>query len=99
MSRPIGVTVWAQIKPKLERRWNSSTQSFENRVASANLVRTTVNRPTKPEAGVLLMKLRIIVPESAFLPFVPEAIITIPEDMLTEQVLTVVAEDPREEQA
>lgn len=96
MSSLVPTEVYMQIKPKIESRYNPNTRTSEPKVVDTSVVATTKNRPSKPQAGCLLVKVKVYAPQSAFLPFVPEAIVTIPEDM-AEPVVRVNAVDPREE--
>jgi hypothetical protein len=56
----------------------------------------TQKRPRKPQSGTVMVKLTVRVPDAAFLPLRPEAIVVVPEDMTVATPLEVIAEEPTE---
>lgn len=54
----------------------------------------TQKRPAKQRGGSVLVKLTIRIPDAAFLPLRPKAVIVIPEDMVTIEPIEVEAGDP-----
>jgi hypothetical protein len=64
------------------------------RVRSIKAVALTQKRPGRQRAGTVMVKLRVRVPDGAFLPLRPEAIVVIPEGMTVAEPITVEAEDP-----
>jgi hypothetical protein len=86
MGRHVDATFYAQVEPSLNYDGSS--------VSSAKVVSLTQKKPDRPKGGAVLVKLTIRVPEAAFLPLRPEAIVVIPEDMTVVAPLEVVAEDP-----
>lgn len=82
----VDATFYAQIQPEF-------TYSGEH-VRSAKVVNFTQKKPDRPKGGTVLVKLTIRVPEAAFLPLRPEAIVVIPEDMSIAQPIEVEAVDP-----
>jgi hypothetical protein len=91
MGRHIDATFYAQVEPEFSR-WADVDGNRE--VQGAKVVTVTQKRPQRPRGGTVLVKLTIRVPEAAFLPLRPEAIVVIPEDMTVVAPVEVVAEDP-----
>jgi hypothetical protein len=86
--KQIDATFYAQIEPEFFRSFG------EERVRSAKVVAVTQKRPERPRRGVVVVKLTISVPEAAFLPLRPEAVVVIPEDMTAPYPIEVEAGDP-----
>jgi hypothetical protein len=82
-------TFYVQIEPDFYR------YSGGERVRSIKAVALTQKRPAQQRPGTVLAKLTVRVPEAAFLPLRPEAIVVIPEDMtVASQPIEVEANDP-----
>jgi hypothetical protein len=61
-------------------------------------VTMTQKAPSRPQGGTVLVKLTLRIPDSAFYPLRPEAVIVVPEDMVEiNPVVDVVVSDPRED--
>ena len=86
MADHIDATFYAQVKPEFS--YNGE------RVLRAKVVALTQAKPSHPRGGVVVVKLTIRVPEAAFLPLRPEAIVVIPEDMTAPYPIEVEAGDP-----
>jgi hypothetical protein len=86
MTRHIDATFYAQVEPTFN-------YNREN-VRSAKVVALTQKKPDRPRGGTVLLKLTVRVPEAAFLPLRPEAIVVIPEDMAIAQPIEVEAVAP-----
>ena len=84
----VDATFYAQVEPEFYR------YGGEERVRSAKVVGLTQKRPDRPRRGVIVTKLTIRIPEAAFLPLRPEAIVVIPEDLTAPFPVEVTAEDP-----
>lgn len=78
---------YVQIEPDWYRGFS------EPRLRGAKAVAITQKRPTKPRGGTVTVKMTIRVPDGAFLPLRPEAVVVIPTDMTVVTPLEVVAED------
>ena len=83
-------TFYAQVEP-VWSWWKDS--NGEQDLQGAKVVAITQKRPSKPRSGVVITKLTIRIPDSAFLPLRPEAIVVIPENMTAASPLEVLAED------
>lgn len=90
----VDATFYAQVEPTFGRTWSSATSEWVDTVKDAKVVGLTQKRPERPRRGTVTVKLTIRVPEAAFLPLRPEAIVVIPEDMTVTTPLEVIAEDP-----
>lgn len=92
MSKSVDATFYAQVEPE----WShyASRLTGEKTVQGAKVVTITQGKPQKQRSGTVLVKLTIRVPEAAFLPLRPEAIVVIPEDMAAVAPLEVEAGDP-----
>jgi hypothetical protein len=80
MSRQIAVEFYAELEPKMGRRYNATTKQHEDIVESARVRRTTVSKPDNVGASSVVVKLRVYVPQHLFIAGIPEAIIVVPED-------------------
>lgn len=86
-------TFYAQVEPE----WGHYRDSNGDLpVRGAKVARITQKRPDSPIGGTVLVKLTIRIPDAAFLPLRPAAVIVIPEDMTSVTPLEVIAEDPHE---
>lgn len=91
MAKHVDATFYAQVEPE----WSSWRNSEGQRaLRGAKVVNVTQRKPERPKGGTVLVKLTIRVPEAAFLPLRPEAIVVVPEDMTIASPIEVVAEDP-----
>lgn len=90
----VDATFYAQVEPKwTSGNWSGHRDANEiPLLEGARVVRLTQERPRRPASGVVVCKLTLRLPGSAFLPLAPEAIIVIPEGM-TEAIM-VEALDP-----
>lgn len=88
-------TFYAQIEPSFYRRYR---QTDAPRLHSIQATRITQKRPAKPMPGCVVVKLTVRIPDAAFLPLAPEAVIEIPlahtEPILVEsQAVDLLPED------
>lgn len=91
MSTSKDATFYVQIEPIWSRWTNASGDKVLNSIKAVGITQT---RPTRPRSGVIVAKLTLRVPGSAFMPLRPEAIVVVPEDMVITSPLEVAAEDP-----
>lgn len=91
MSKHVDVTFYAQVEPEWS---NWVSHDGERSLRGAKVVTITQKKPAKPRGGTVLVKLTVRVPQAAFLPLRPEAIVVIPDEMTATQPVEVVAEDP-----
>jgi hypothetical protein len=86
-------TFYVQIEP-VWSPWRKNTHGDKD-LESIKAVAITQTRPKSQRPGTVLTKLTVRVPEAAFLPLRPEAIVVIPEDMLAASLpIEVAAGDP-----
>lgn len=71
---------YVQIEPVWSHYVNSSTG--ERSLQGIKAVAITQKKPDRPRPGTVTANLTVRVPEAAFLPLRPQAIIVIPEDMV-----------------
>jgi len=84
-------TFYAQVEPV----WSYGTDhNGDHQVRGAKVVGLTQKAPDRPRRGVVVCKLTIRIPDAAFLPLRPEAIIVIPTEMTNPWPIEVTAEDP-----
>lgn len=87
----VDATFYAQVEPE----WQNYVKPDGTRnLWGAKVVNITQKRPNRPKGGTVLVKLTIRVPEAAFQPLRPEAVVVIPEDMTVVEPLEVFAGDP-----
>lgn len=67
------------------------------KVVGAKANRITLNKPGRPRGGAVVVKLTVRLPEEAFLPLQPEAVIIIPADMIQSSSIEVTASSPRDD--
>lgn len=84
-------TFYAQVEPEWGR-WRDKNGDLN--IVGAKVARMTQKRPESPIGGTVLVKLTIRVPNAAFLPLRPAAVVVIPEDMTETNPVEVVAENP-----
>lgn len=91
----VDATFYAQVEPDWSRYGYELIDGERvQRLDGAKVVRITQTRPGKQVSGTVLVKLTIRVPEAAFRPLRPAAIVVIPEDMAVVEPLVVEAGDP-----
>jgi hypothetical protein len=90
MSNSHDATVYLQLQADLYR----STVSGGETVRSIKAVAVTQKRPERQRPGTVLVKLTVRVPDAAFLPLRPEAVIVVPEDMAAAAPIEVEAGEP-----
>lgn len=83
-------TFYVQIEPEFRRSYYGDDNLV---VTSIKAVGITQKRPTKQKPGTVLTKLTLQIPDAAFLPLRPEAIVVIPDSMTTFEPVVVEAED------
>lgn len=84
---------------QLEPRWGSvHWQTKERPLQEVKAVAITQTRPAKPRAGTVMIKLTVRIPDGAFLPLRPEAIVVIPDGMAIVGAIEVIAEQPDDDQ-
>lgn len=76
-------TFYLQLEAEYGSKWSGNERVEYVRGIKATTV--TQKRPTKPRSGAVITKLTVEVPDGAFLPLRPEAVVVIPEG-LTELV-------------
>lgn len=84
-------TFYVQIEPEWSH-WVDS--SGDRQVRGIKAVGITQKRPDRPRSGVIVAKLTVRVPDAAFLPLRPEAIVVVPADMVATSPIEVEAGDP-----
>lgn len=87
------VTFYVQVEPTFGR-WTDRTGKHP--VAALRAVAMNKNTPRSPRGGTVLVKLTLRIPDTAFYPLRPEAVIVIPEEMTLAQPLEVMAADPHQ---
>jgi hypothetical protein len=90
LSRNVDATFYAQVEPE----WGWASGGKDKPLRGAKVVRITQKKPDKPASGTVLVKLTLRLPNSAFLPLRPEAVVVVPEGMAVTTPLEVIAEDP-----
>lgn len=65
------------------------------RVREIKAVRMTQKRPFSQRGGTALVKLTVRIPDGAFLPLAPEAVVVVPEGMVTTAPIEVTVQDPQ----
>lgn len=85
-------TFYAQVEPEfMTRGWGTDKKTH---VRSIKVARITQKRPEKPIGGTVLVKLTLDIPDEAFLPLEPEAVIRVPASLVEVNPISVEAEDP-----
>ena len=85
-------TFYVQVSPEWSRYadYHTGLRTIEG-LKAGNL---TQKRPAQQRGGTALVCLTIRIPDAAFLPLRPKAVIVIPEDMVTIEPIVVEAGDP-----
>lgn len=93
MSGTHDATFYVQIEPE----WSRYPSENGDRVIRAlKAVGITQRWPSRPRGGTVTAKLTIRIPDAAFLPLRPEAIVVVPEDMVVVNPIEVEAVVPDE---
>lgn len=81
---------------QLEPVFSSYVRSLdgERPLREVRATRITQKKPTKPLSGTVTIKLTVDIPDQAFYPLRPEAVVTIPADLTAPTPLEVTAEQP-----
>jgi hypothetical protein len=78
--RVVDAHVFAQVEAtKFTTRFSSQLKKSVPTVDGARIVAITQKRPDKPKPGCIVVELTIRIPEAAFLPMQPTAVIDIPD--------------------
>jgi len=78
--RVVDAKVFAQVEAtRFTTRYDSNQKKSMPTVDGARVVAITQKRPDKPKSGCIVVELTIRIPEAAFLPMQPTAIIDIPD--------------------
>lgn len=81
----VRATFYAQVEPTWASSWSPTGQ---RRLAGATVRKVTQNPPENPGCAVVV-RLVVELPERAFLPLAPEAVIVINEDAIAVPVVVV----------
>lgn len=92
-------TFWATVEPTFGREYDPKRCEYVEIVTKARVTGITQSRPdSRKKVGTVTMKLTIDIPDGAFLPLRPEAIVVVPEDMVAANLpIEVEAEDANAE--
>jgi hypothetical protein len=93
MTAHIDATFFAQVEPEWGPTWQAKPGQ-ERPLWGAKVIGITQKKPSRPKGGTVLVKLTIRLPEAAFMPLRPEAIVVIPADMTEVNPIEVIAEEP-----
>lgn len=86
-------TVYLQVKPEFGS-WKNSSGRYP--IWGAKVVRSTQSRPARPVGDSVLVKLTLRIPDGAFYPLEPTAVVVIPDSMVEiASGVQVIAEDPQ----
>lgn len=98
--RVVDARVFAQVEARgFRTRWDSKQSKNVPTIDSAAVVAITQSRPNKPKSGCIVVELTIRIPESAFLPMQPTAIIDIPDTFTAVSALIEAELEPIDDQA
>lgn len=87
-------TFYLQLEAVIATKFDFQRREQVEQVQSIKATAITQSRPKKPRSGAVITKLTVEVPDGAFLPLRPEAIIVIPEGMTEQSPIVVEAVDP-----
>lgn len=91
--------VWLQVEASFVRRSSFAAGNQEHDVRGLKVVSMTQTRPKLKAGATVAMKVTLRLPDSAFLPLIPEAIIVVPEDMvISDPPIVVDVLDPHTEE-
>jgi hypothetical protein len=94
----VDATVFAQVEAtRHTTRWSSQLQKNVPTVDGARIAAITQKRPEKPKSGCIVVELTIRIPEAAFLPMQPTAIIDIPDTFTSIAALVETEADVNEQ--
>lgn len=91
--KTVDATVYLQVDPEWRAGyWRDASDNLI--LGGAKVVRHTLQRPTKPKPGTVLVKVTLRVPAGAFLPLRPGAVVIVPESLTETTPVEVTVEDP-----
>lgn len=73
---------WLQVSGKVHDKWDSPSGTYKPAVDDIKVEAMTKSRPNPPRKGCIAVKVTLRIPDGVFLPFSPEAVITVPENMV-----------------
>lgn len=79
-------TFYIQVKPT----WNK----WSDMVSNIRVVNLTQKKPEKASGGSVTVKLTLRIPDSVFMPLIPEAVVVISNDMASLNQIEVSVDDP-----
>ena len=69
------------------------TQYRNGKSVTASAVKLTQDKPTTTPKDTVVVKLKVELPNEAFEPFEPSAVITVPAGLVAQQPTTIIVED------
>lgn len=93
MSGSHEATFYVQIEPEWSRWVNSNGDRWIRALKAAGM---TQRWPNRPRPGTVTVKVSVRIPDAAFLPLRPEAVIVLNEDMVEVNPIEVEAQVPHE---
>lgn len=73
--KTIECTFYLQVQP-------TRSPWYPDRITGAKVAAVTKNKPENPRGGAVTVKLTLRLPEQAFLPLAPEAVVIVPDDLI-----------------
>jgi hypothetical protein len=87
-------TFYVQIEPE----WSAyASHNGDPQLRTIKAKRMTQSRPSDPLGGSVMVKMTVEVPDSAFMPLRPEAIVVVPENFVKDNPIEVIVEDANEQ--
>lgn len=92
----VDATCFLQVEPRWRHTgYYGSDASGHPLLDDAKVVAITQERPKKQRSNTVLCKITLRIPAGAFLPLAPEAVVVIPEGLVTAEPIEVEAGDAR----
>lgn len=86
----------AEFYVHLQPDFSNYVQDGRRAITGVRATRITQSRPSKPAPNTVLIRLTVRVPDAAFQPLEPQAVVVVPEEFV-EHPIEVIAQ-PRDEQ-
>lgn len=88
MSKTHAAEFYVQVQRKKHAQWRNGKS------ITASAIKMTQEKPATTPKDTVVVKLKVELPDDAFEPFEPSAVIAVPQSMILQQPTTVIVEDP-----
>lgn len=88
MAKTHSAEFYVQVQRKKYAQWRNGKS------ITASAIKMTQEKPATTPKDTVVVKLKVELPDEAFEPFEPSAVVAVPAGMVAQQPTTVIMEDP-----